>query len=214
MIWYFYILWSNHYNKRSYHSSPYKAVTIYLTPCMLHSSICITRFHLCPYTSSLWARFMCPYIRSVSLPQFLSHHNKNLERWKGFRTTKKLQLRYFIRQSLPRHRRMPTPKESSSLPSWRPPPTFILLISSFGCALCKIRLLSTTSQWRGMQMGLCSRLIGNYKLYNSRLCCLCLPIIQSVIIRYIYVCVCVYIYIYEIFMNSWWVLGLPWWLRR
>lgn len=39
---------------------------------------------------------------------------------KGFRTTKKLQLssaqanRYFIRQSLPRHRRMPTPKKSSS----------------------------------------------------------------------------------------------------
>ena len=114
MIWYFYILWNNHYNKRSYHSSPYKAVTIYLTLCMLHSSICITCFHLCTYTSSLWACFMCPYVRSVSLPQFLSHHNKNLERWKGFRTTKKLQLRYFIKQSLPRHRRMPTPKESSS----------------------------------------------------------------------------------------------------
>ena len=120
MIWYFYILWNNHYNKRSYHSSPYKAVTIHLTLCMLHSSICITRFHLSPYTSSLRARFMCPYVREVSLPQFLSHHNKNLEWWKGFRTTKKLQLssaqanRYFIRQSLSRHRRMPTPKESSS----------------------------------------------------------------------------------------------------
>ena len=187
---------------------------------MLHSSICITRFHLCPYTSSLWARFMCPYIRSVSLPQFLSHHNKNLERWKGLEQQRsyssvQLKLTDILLDSHSQDTGECRPQRSlPPIPSWRPPPTFILLISSFGCALCKIRLLSTTSQWRGMQMGLCSRLIGNYKLYNSRLCCLCLPIIQSVIIRYICVCVYIYIYIYEIFMNSWWVLGLPWWLRR
>lgn len=34
-----------------------------------------------------------------------------------------------------------------------------------------------------MQIGIPSRPIDNLKLYNSRLCCLCLRIIQSVIIR-------------------------------
>ena len=130
-------------------------------------------------------------LRQVSFSSSALISSQNLEWWKGFRTTEKFQLsstqanRYFIRQSLPRHRRMLTPNESSSHSFLASPPAFILLISSFDCALCKIRLLSTTNQWKGMQMGLCSRLIGNYKLYNSRLCCLCLPIIQSVIIRYI-----------------------------
>ena len=57
----------------------------------------------------------------------------------------------------------------------------------FGCPLCKIGLIPTTGQWKGMGMSICSRLIDNCKLYNSRLCCLCLPTIQSVIIKCIYI---------------------------
>ena len=191
MIWYFYILWNSHYNKRSYRSSPYKAVTIYLTLCMLRSSLGITCFCMCTYTSSLWVHFMCPYVRSVSLPQFFSHHNKIWNDGKGLEQQRsyssvQLKLTDILLDSHSQDTGECWPQTSlPPIPSWRPPPAFILLISSFDCALCKIRLLSTTDQWKGMQMGLCSRLIGNYKLYNSRLCCLCLPIIQSVIIRYI-----------------------------
>ena len=53
----------------------------------------------------------------------------------------------------------------------------------FGYAWCKAGLVPTTNQWKGIQMGIRSRLIDNFKLYNNRLCCLCLPIIPSDIIR-------------------------------
>ena len=51
-------------------------------------------------------------------------------------------------------------------PPWLP---FLYFPSPcFGCALCKTGLAPTTSQWKGRQMGICSRLIDNRKLYNSR----------------------------------------------
>ena len=70
--------------------------------------------------------------RFISLPQFLSHCNKNLEQWtQSFRTTDKLQLssaqadRSFISLTLP--------KESSSSFLSSPPwlPAFIFSVSSF-----------------------------------------------------------------------------------
>ena len=67
---------------------------------------------------------------------------------------------------------------------------FLLLyfqVPPFGYTWFKVRLVPTTSQWKWIQMGICSRLIDNYKLYNSSLHCLCfsrcLPIIPFVIIR-------------------------------
>ena len=57
----------------------------------------------------------------------------------------------------------------------------------FGCAQCKIGLVPTTSQGKEIQMGIHSRPTGNCKLYNNRLCCVCLLTISSVMIRYMYV---------------------------
>ena len=133
----------------------------------------------------------------TSLPRFLSHHNKNLEWWtKGCRTTGKLQLssaladRSFIRQTLSRHGSWLIPKESSSsflsilLGS---PPLLLYFLSSFDYALCKVGLVPTPSQWKGMQMDICSRPIDDCKLYN-RLCCLyyliCLPNLLSLDVEY------------------------------
>ena len=124
----------------------------------------------------------------ISLPQFLPHCNRDLEQWtKRCRTTDKLQLnsaqadRFFISLTLPK-------KSSSSFLS--SPLGFPLLYFQsppFGYTWFKVRLLLTTSQWKWIQMGICSRLIDSYKLYNSRLHCLYfpkrLPIIPSVIIR-------------------------------
>ena len=124
----------------------------------------------------------------ISPPRFLSFHNKSLEQWrKRCRTTDKLQLssahRSFRRQTLPR-REQAGPKGVLILPidsSWLTP--FILPVPSFGYALCKVGLIPTTIQWKGINMGIPSRPIDYCKLYNNRLCCLCLPIIQSVIIK-------------------------------
>ena len=70
-------------------------------------------------------------------------------------------------------------------PCWLP--LFILLSPPFGCAQCKIGLVPTTSQGKEIQMGIHSRPTGNCKLYNNRLCCVCLLTISSVMIRYMYV---------------------------
>lgn len=65
--------------------------------------------------------------------------------------------------------------------------TFLYLLHlHFGCALSKIGLGPPTRQER-MQMGLCLRWIDSCRLHNKRLCCACLPKIQSVIIRGIHV---------------------------
>ena len=110
----------------------------------------------------------------ISLPQFLSLHNKTLE-WgtKGFKTTDKLQLRSaqadrsFIRQTLPRHETRMTAKESClSLLAC----LFILCLLLLVVPCAKIGFVCTTNQWKGMQMDICSRPIDNCKLCNNRLC--------------------------------------------
>ena len=72
-----------------------------------------------------------------------------------------------------------------NVPSWLPPfyTSHLLLL----VCPCKIGLVPTTSQWKGMQMGICSRPIDSCKLDNSGFCCVCLPTIQSVILRHIHV---------------------------
>lgn len=93
----------------------------------------------------------------ISLPQFLSHHNKNLEQWtKRCRSTDKLELssaqedRSCISLTLPK-------KFSSSF--LYIPFGFPLLhfqSPNFGYACCKVGLALITSQWKGMRMGICS----------------------------------------------------------
>ena len=119
----------------------------------------------------------------IFFPQFLSHCNKNLEqRTKGFNVTEKLQLssaqadRSFIRQTLPRQGSRLTPKQSSSLF----PLGFrlsVLPISSFCLCSVQIRACTHHQSMKGHANSICSRPIDNCKLCNSRLCCLCHPII-------------------------------------
>ena len=111
--------------------------------------------------------------------------------WRVFNN--KLQLssdqadRCFTRQTLPRHGSQLTSNEScSSCRSLLTSPFLCFLSPSSGYTLYKIGLVPTTNQWKGMEMGICSRPIDPYKLYN-RLCCLWLPIVQSVIIRWVYI---------------------------
>ena len=63
---------------------------------------------------------------------------------------------------------------------------FILPVSFW---LCPVQNRACTHRQfrKGMQLGAHSRLIENCKLCNSRLCCVCAPIIPSVIIRCVYV---------------------------
>ena len=119
----------------------------------------------------------------ISLPQFLSPHKKNLEQWTKKCKTDKLQLilaqadRSFISRTLPKEpfsSFLSTPLGFPVLFFWSPP---------FCYARFKVGLVPTMNQWKGMQISIPSRLIDNFKLYNNRLCCFCLPIIQSVIIR-------------------------------
>ena len=136
----------------------------------------------------------------IFLPQFLPPHNKNLEWWiKVFKIGKlqlslaqadskvfkigKLQLslaqadRNFTRQTLPKYESRPTLKEAC----------FRLLASPtlyFQSPPCAMQNRAYTHHWsmKGNANGIHLRLIDICKLYNSRLC-LCLSIIQSVIIR-------------------------------
>ena len=76
-------------------------------------------------------------------------------------------------------------------------PLLILPVTSFWLYPGQNRACTYQQSRKGMQMGICSRPVDNCKLYNSRLCCACLPIIQSVIIR------CIHVQnIYEPFMGS------------
>ena len=119
------------------------------------------------------------------LPRFLSHFNKNLEwRTEGFKATEltaqfnsSRQIFYSKDMGAGRPQRScHPPSDSSWLPSFY---TFCLLLLVMPCAKCKIGPVLTTSQWKWMQLGTRSEPIDNCKLCNSRLCCLCLPIIQS-----------------------------------
>ena len=88
--------------------------------------------------------------------------------------------------TLPRHGSRLTPKQLSS--SSLLASLFLYFLSpSSGCAQCKIGLVPTISQGKVIEMGIHSRPTGNCKLYNNRLCCVCLLIIPSVMIRYMYV---------------------------
>ena len=49
--------------------------------------------------------------------------------------------------------------------------------------MCKVALTPTADQWKGMQIGTRSRPIDNCKLCDSRLCCICIPIVQPVVVR-------------------------------
>ena len=133
------------------------------------------------------------------LLQFLSHFNKNLVwRTEGFKTTYSdisVQLKQTeLLSDTPKTWEQVSPQRSYHLPpdsSWLPPfLTFCLLLLVMPGAKCKIGLVLTTSQWKWMQMGIRSKPIANRKLRNSRLCCSCLPIIQS-FVRCVCVCVCV-----------------------
>ena len=94
-------------------------------------------------------------------------------------------------QTLRRHGSRSTPKELSSS-SWflLASPFYYFLSPPLSYAQCKMQNRACThhSQWKWMQTGIRSKPVGNCKLCNSRLCCLCLPIIQSFVRR---VCVCV-----------------------
>ena len=60
-------------------------------------------------------------------------------------------------------------------------------LSSFWLCLVQNQTCIHHQSSKKMQMGIHSRMIDNCKLYKSRLCCVCLPIIQLVITRCIYV---------------------------
>ena len=126
----------------------------------------------------------------ISLPQFLSHCNKNFEgQNKGFKTTDKLSSIQHKQTDLLLHRHsrdMGADQQQSS----RPPipldfPLFILPISSFW--LCPVQNRAYTHLQSRKGLGIRSRPIDSCRSCNSRLCCACLPIILSVIIRCIYV---------------------------
>ena len=119
----------------------------------------------------------------IFLPQFLPPHNKNLEWWIKVFKIGKLQLslaqadRNFTRQTLPKYESRPTLKEAC----------FRLLASPtlyFQSPPCAMQNRAYTHHWsmKGNANDIHLRLIDICKLYNSRLC-LCLSIIQSVIIR-------------------------------
>lgn len=132
----------------------------------------------------------------ISLPWFLSRH-KNLEWWtQNCGTTDKLQLKHTDLL-------LDAPKGILILSSDPCLPLLYFHALTFGYAQCKVRFVLTTNQWKALQMGIHSRLTDNFKLYDSRLCCLYLHIIQSIIIR------CRIVNIHEPLMDSW----LPNWLR-
>ena len=92
---------------------------------------------------------------------------------------------FFIRQTLPSHGSRPTPKSHPSNPFWFCPfyTSHLLLwlypMQNRACTLYQSR--------KRMQIGICSRPTHNCMLCNNSLCYVCLPIIQSVIIRCLYV---------------------------
>ena len=69
--------------------------------------------------------------------------------------------------------------------SWLPP-LYTSVFSSWLC-LCKRGLVPTICQWKGMQVSKHSRPVDSCNLRNSRLCCVCLPIIQLVMVSCMYV---------------------------
>ena len=108
----------------------------------------------------------------IFLPQLLSHCNKNMK-WRI--KALKQQASYtsvHLKQTdllLDRHSQdMVTgqTQRSSLLPLGFP--FLYFTFPPFGCPLCKIGFIPTTSQWKGMEMGICSRPVDNCKLYNSR----------------------------------------------
>ena len=113
----------------------------------------------------------------------------------GCKTTEKLQLSSAqagmssIRQTLQKHGSRPIPKESfwwSLLAS----PCLYFLSPLLRCALCKIGLVAITNQWKGMQIGIRSRLIDKCKLHTAG-SVVCLPITQTQFV--IIMCVCVFV---------------------
>ena len=97
--------------------------------------------------------------------------------------------RTFIKRTLQRHGSRLTLKESLSLLA---SPIFILPVSFQLCPGQNRACICHQSRTR-RQMDICSRPVNRCKLGSNRLCCTCLPIIQSVIIRCIYT--------YRIFIN-------------
>ena len=123
-------------------------------------------------------------------PSILVSLQKNLKQCsKGFKTTNKLQLssaqvdKSFIRHS----QDMGAGQLQGSCPpfhtSWLPAPAFLYFpFPLFGCPCAKQGLYPPPVNERE-----CKWAYVQSKLYNTRLCCVCLPIIQSVISRCIYV---------------------------
>lgn len=130
----------------------------------------------------------------ISLPQFLSPQNKNLEQTKGFKTTDKSQFRLAQAADLLLDRYSQNVEAGRSQRSHRNDPCWFPLLyfpsPPFDCALCPVQNRACTHHQsrKGMQLGIRWRPIDNCKLYNNRLCCVCLPIIQSVVIRCICMC--------------------------
>ena len=128
----------------------------------------------------------------ISLPWFLPHCNKSLKWWtKGFKITDTLHHSYspsrqiFYWAAKPKTWEQVNPKGVIiRIPLASP---FLYFPSPcFGSALGKNRACTHHQSGEGMQMGIGWRPTDSCKLCNS-LCCACLPIIQSVIIRCIYV---------------------------
>ena len=133
------------------------------------------------------------------LPQFLSHFNKNLVwRTKGFRTTDNYSSVHLKQTDLLSDR------HSEDMGAGRPqrschPSFWFLLVSPFlyflsppfGDALCKMQNRACTHHQLVKVNANGHPLEAYWQLQvNSRICCLCLPIIQS-FVRYMCVCVCV-----------------------
>ena len=132
--------------------------------------------------------FLTPFKMScwfISLPWFLSPPNKGFKTIDNYSSVTAQEDRSFIKQTLPTHGSRPTPKESSSQPIsaslflYFLPPSLVVPVQNRTCTHHQSR--------KGMQMGIHSRPIDSSRLHNNRLCCACLLIIQSVIIR----CICV-----------------------
>ena len=155
------------------------------------TSFCQVRLFLsigsCLIITKIWKdRLITAQADRIS--QLLAHGSKYLKQRTTYSSVIAQGDRTFIKQTvdstLQRCRGKPTLKGRPwSLSAY----LFILPIASSWFCPVQNRAYTHHQSRKGMEMGICSRPIDSCKLHNNRLCCACLTIIQSVIIRCIYV---------------------------
>lgn len=128
----------------------------------------------------------------ISLSWFLSCDNKNLEQTTGCKTTDKLTAQFsssrhiFYQTYTPETWEQANPK-GVVLVIPLGFPVFILPVSSSSLCPVQNRACTHHKSMKGNGNGHMLWPVDNCKLCNSKLCCVCLPMIQSILIRCIYV---------------------------